>query len=227
MSVLSKLSIVNIWRTADCVCFDVDSTVCRNEAIDDLANFLGLGPKVEKLTLEAMSGHMTFREALGKRLSIIQPSKNIIDEFNKTQTSQLTPYIKELIQLLHSRNIPVYLISGGFRVIINPIAESLGINVATNVFANTILFNENGDYDGFDEEELTSESGGKARVIELLKEAYGYDNVVMIGDGATDMEACPPADAFIGFGGNVVRDKVKKGCDWFVYCFKELIDHFY
>ena len=97
---------------------------------------------------------------------------------------------------MHSRNIPVYLISGGFRVIINPIAETLGINVATNVFANTILFNENGDYDGFDEEELTSESGGKARVIELLKEAYGYDNVVMIGDGATDMEACPPAVSF-------------------------------
>lgn len=91
----------------------------------------------------------------------------------------------------------MYLISGGFRVIINPIAESLGINVATNVFANTILFNENGDYDGFDEEELTSESGGKARVIELLKEAYGYDNVVMIGDGATDMEACPPAVSYL------------------------------
>lgn len=49
MSVLSKFSIVNLWRTADCVCLDVDSTVCRNEAIDDLANFLGLGPQVEKL----------------------------------------------------------------------------------------------------------------------------------------------------------------------------------
>lgn len=47
MSVLSKE--INIWKSADCVCFDVDSTVCRNEAIDDLANFIGVGDQVEKM----------------------------------------------------------------------------------------------------------------------------------------------------------------------------------
>ena len=31
-----------------------------------------------------------------------------------------------------------------------------------------------------------------------LKKAHGYDPIFMIGDGATDMEARPPADAFIG-----------------------------
>jgi phosphoserine phosphatase len=31
----------------------------------------------------------------------------------------------------------------------------------------------------------------------------------MVGDGATDMQAKPPADAFIGFGGIAVREKVK------------------
>ncbi len=33
-----------------------------------------------------------------------------------------------------------------------------------------------------------------------------------------------PQDAFIGFGGNVVREKVKAGAAWFVYSFQELID---
>lgn len=47
MSVLSKE--IHIWKSADCVCFDVDSTVCRNEAIDDLANFIGVGDQVEKM----------------------------------------------------------------------------------------------------------------------------------------------------------------------------------
>ena len=37
------------WRGADCVCFDVDSTVCTDEAIDELAAFLGVGKEVEKL----------------------------------------------------------------------------------------------------------------------------------------------------------------------------------
>ena len=27
----------------------------------------------------------------------------------------------------------------------------------------------------------------------MLKEKHGFKNVVMIGDGATDLEACPPA----------------------------------
>lgn len=45
-------------------------------------------------TLEAMTGNMTFREALMKRLSIIQPSLSAIEEFNKIQQNQLTPYVK-------------------------------------------------------------------------------------------------------------------------------------
>lgn len=38
-----------VWRNVDCVCFDVDSTVCKNEAIDDLARFMGVGEEVEKM----------------------------------------------------------------------------------------------------------------------------------------------------------------------------------
>lgn len=35
-------------------------------------------------------------------------------------------------------------------------------------------------------------------VVDHLKTQYGYKNLVLIGDGATDLEASPPADAFIG-----------------------------
>ena len=55
-----------------------------------------------------------------------------------------------------------------------------------------------GEYAGFDENEPTSRTGGKAVVIEFLKTQYNYQKVVLIGDGATDLEAAPPADAFIG-----------------------------
>lgn len=33
----------------------------------------------------------------------------------------------------------------------------------------------------------------------------------------------PPADLFIGFGGNAVREKVKAGADWFAMEFQDLI----
>ena len=45
---------------------------------------------------------------------------------------------------------------------------------------------------------------------------FGHKNVVMIGDGVTDMQAKPPAALFIGFGGVVVREKVRDGADWFI-----------
>jgi len=50
-----------------------------------------------------------------------------------------------------------------------------------------------GEYAGFDETQPTAESGGKGKVITHLKEQFHFKKVVMIGDGATDMEACPPA----------------------------------
>lgn len=50
-----------------------------------------------------------------------------------------------------------------------------------------------GEYAGFDEMQPTAESGGKGKVIRFLKEKFHFKKIIMIGDGATDMEACPPA----------------------------------
>ncbi|KAK6045875.1 hypothetical protein COOONC_16620 [Cooperia oncophora] len=55
----------------------------------------------------------------------------------------------------------------------------------------------------------------------LLKK-QGYKQLVMVGDGATDLEAAPPADAFIGFGGNQIREAVRTRADWYVTDFEIL-----
>ena len=108
---------------------------------------------------------------------------------------------------------------------INPIADTLGIP-RSNVFANTVLFDSEGDFAGFDSTEYTSRSGGKPDVISMLKERFGYETVVMVGDGATDMEASAKhggsACAFIGFGGVVSRDVIQEAADWFVTDFKPM-----
>lgn len=38
-----------IFRCADAVCFDVDSTVIREEGIDELAKFCGVGDAVQEM----------------------------------------------------------------------------------------------------------------------------------------------------------------------------------
>ena len=95
-----------------------------------------------------------------------------------------------------------------------------------NIFANDILFKEDGTYDTFDPEAFTSAAGGKARAVKHIKAADGHATMGMVGDGATDLEARVPggADVFVGYGGVQVREAVEKGADWFVTDFDAFID---
>ncbi|GMH41969.1 hypothetical protein BSKO_09888 [Bryopsis sp. KO-2023] len=217
--------VLTIWREAQAVCFDVDSTLCEDESIDELAAFLGAGEKVAELTNRAMGGSMKFEEALKLRLDCMNPSQNDVDRFLVEHPPRLSKGIPELVKLIHGRGASIFLISGGFRQIINPIAEMLDIGL-DQVFANTILFKEDGSYDGFDSNEFTSRSGGKPDAVKSIKEKYGYHPMVMIGDGATDLEAKKEGavELFIGYGGVAERPSVAKEADWYVYDIQSLID---
>lgn len=83
-----------IIRDSQVICFDVDSTVIREEGIDELAKFCGKGEEVARLTKEAMKGSMTFQDALRLRLNIIQPSQKQVKEFLQKHPSTLSPRIK-------------------------------------------------------------------------------------------------------------------------------------
>jgi phosphoserine phosphatase len=78
---------------------------------------------------------------------------------------------------------------------------------------------------GFDAEEFTSRSGGKAEACKHLKKEFGYKVVAMVGDGATDAEArCKNgADIFVCYAGVVFRDNVAKEADWVIVDIEELI----
>uniref|UniRef100_A0A3Q4H3H3 Phosphoserine phosphatase n=1 Tax=Neolamprologus brichardi TaxID=32507 RepID=A0A3Q4H3H3_NEOBR len=218
MTTLSQTK--ELFRRAEAVCFDVDSTVIKEEGIDELAKFCGVGDAVTEMTRKAMGGSMTFKKALTERLSIIRCSREQVNKLITDHPPQLTPGVRELVDRLHELNIKVFLISGGFRCIVEHVATQLSIPL-NHVYANRL--NPLREYAGFDESQPTAESGGKGKVISMLKEQYGYETVVMIGDGATDLEACPPASAFIGFGGNVVRPQVKERSSWYVTSFGELL----
>ncbi|KAG5234056.1 3-PHOSPHOSERINE PHOSPHATASE family protein [Salix suchowensis] len=77
--------ILQLWRSADAVCFDVDSTVCLDEGIDELAEFCGAGKAVAEWTARAMGGSVPFEEALAARLSLFKPSLLQVQEFLETR----------------------------------------------------------------------------------------------------------------------------------------------
>ena len=215
---------VSSLKAADAVCFDVDSTVITKEGIDELADYLGCGERVAELTAQAMGGSMPFHEALALRMGVMKPSLSQLTQMMAEHPLELTPGVSELITTMHGCGQDVYFVSGGFRQMIEPVAELCGVS-KDRIFANTFLFNEDGSFKSHLDSEPTSRAGGKAKVVADLKAQHGYKTVIMIGDGATDMEARDiegGADAFIGFGGIAVREKVKAGADWFVYDFQDL-----
>lgn len=211
---------------ADAVCFDVDSTVIQEEGIDVLAASLGKGEEVAAWTLKAMEGNTKFEDALAARLDIIKPSRASILKCLENHPLQLSPGVDRLVEVLMENGTDVYLVSGGFRIMIEPVAKTLCI-AKTNIYANTIFFDENtndGDYVGFCRDEPTSADMGKPKAVQKIKDEFGYKTIVMVGDGATDAQAKPPADAFIGFGGVAVREAVKQKACWYVYDFEAMIE---
>ena len=113
-----------------------------------------------------MGGSVTFRDSLRTRLNMIKPRKQQLQDFIESQNIEdvLTPgvtYVKlmhlashansnhtishssELISMLHNKGTTVYLVSGGFRCIIEYFADYLAIP-RTNIYANRLLFNEEG-----------------------------------------------------------------------------------
>lgn len=205
------------------ICFDVDSTVIVEEGIDELAQFCGKGEEVARVTKEAMGGAMTFQDALTIRLNIIRPTQEQIADFIKLRPSTLTRNVKSFIAQLKADGKQVYLVSGGFDCLIEPVAKELGIPM-TNLYANKLMFYSNGDYAGFDTTQPTSKSGGKAEAIRLIRQQQTTDTLIaMIGDGATDLEAVPPANYFIGFGGNVQRAAVFARAQYYVTDFAQLM----
>merc|ERR1719495_2394823 len=121
------------------------------------------------MTRNAMGGDLTFRKALADRLELIKPRRQQIETILSIPgLIRLTDGMKELVDELKARNIDVYLVSGGFHELIDPIAKMLDIPLS-NVYANRLVYFFDGHYAGFDHSRPTSESGGKPRVIKKLK----------------------------------------------------------
>ena len=225
-----KARAMEIWRACDAVCFDVDSTVIDHEGIDALAAYLGKGEEVAKVTTQAMNGEIPFEKALFYRLNAMQCSRHQMDAYLKEYPVKLSNGFQELRDKLKEKGKTVYLVSGGFRQMIHPIAEYLDIPVPTNVWANNLLYLEDGSMNSekpFDDEnEFTWRAGGKALAVAHVKKTGNFKTVVMVGDGATDVEARAEggADIVIGYGGTVRRESVEKSADWFVMDFKELVE---
>ena len=195
----------------DVICFDCDSTLSKIEGIDELARRVGKGEKMSKLTDLAMNGIVPLEAVYGRRLSAIRPDQYSINWLADLYIAEIVEGVKDVFATLLAQDKAVYIISGGLRQAILPLANFLGLP-ESHVHAVDIYFNEDGSYLNYDLNSPLAKTGGKAVVVGMLK---GQGSLVMVGDGKTDMEAKEAGAYVLGFGGVVDRAIVRELADFY------------
>lgn len=200
---------------------DCDSTLSAIEGIDELGRLRGpeVFKAVEDMTNAAMNGGTPMESIFAKRLDMIKPTLAECEAIGAKYIAHIEPTAVASLQQLRQAGWTIVIVSGGFTQIIQPLAKVLGIE---RVEAVTLKFHPDGSYAGFDESCPTSKTKGKNAVVRKLRAEFKADRVIMVGDGASDLEVKGDADRVIGFGRYAERAKVKAGADAFIYALSEL-----
>uniref|UniRef100_A0A2I3HIY1 Phosphoserine phosphatase n=1 Tax=Nomascus leucogenys TaxID=61853 RepID=A0A2I3HIY1_NOMLE len=94
---VSHSELRKLFPSADAVCFDVDSTVIREEGTDELAKVCGIEDvrnAVSEMTQRAMGGAVPFKIALTEHLALIQPSREQVQRLIAEHPGHLTHCIR-------------------------------------------------------------------------------------------------------------------------------------
>ena len=204
------------------ICFDCDSTLSAIEGVDELARLRGaeIFAQVEAMTNDAMEGRLPIEAIFGRRLEIIRPRRDDVVAVGRRYVEMIEPTARATIAALVARGWTVVIVSGGFTPAIRPLADFLGV---ARVEAVELLFEADGSYRGYDADYPATRAGGKPEIITRLRAELRAERTVMVGDGASDLEARATADCFVGFGRYVERAKVKAGADFFIRSLDELL----
>lgn len=208
---------------------DFDSTLVTRESLDDLAELAlrddpGREPicaQLQMLTARGMTGEMSFDASLTARLALFDAHVEHVALLNDALATQLSPSAVERSDWFAANAERLYVVSGGFEEIIKPTVERLGI-LATHVYANSFVVDDNGSIVGHDHSRHTAQAGGKAAQVREL----GLDRpVIAVGDGSTDLEIRlrGAADEFWAFTETVTRPAVVAHADRVLTGFMELV----
>lgn len=163
---------------------DMDSTMIRQECIDELAAEAGVGERVADITARAMNGELDFEGALTERVGLLKGlDESVIPHVLETRITFM-PGGYELVATMKANGGYAALVSGGFTAFTGRVAEAIGFDESR---ANTLIA-ENG--------KLTGEVGrpilgreAKVQALEEITAKLGIEeaDVIAVGDGANDL----------------------------------------
>ena len=179
---------------------DMDSTIIKQECIDEIADLANLKEEVEDITRKAMGGEIGFTEALEKRVGLLKGIKlELLNEI--FQKIEFNDGAEKLLINLNKQKIKTILVSGGFTFFTEKISEKL--NFQEN-YANTLEV-----IDGIITGKVIPpiiDSVSKKNILKKTIDSHKLKNadVVAIGDGANDLEMIKEAGLGISYKGKPI-----------------------
>lgn len=204
------------------ICFDCDSTLSGVEGVDELARMRGpeIFAAVEAMTREAMEGRIALDDIFRRRLELIRPTLAEVAAVGALYIREVEPTARDTIGVLKERGWTPVIVSGGFTPAIAPLAEHVGI---ARVEAVRLDFSADGGYAGYDASAPAARRGGKPAIVRALQAELRPARTVLVGDGASDLEAREAVDVFVGFGRYAARARVEAEAPHFIRSLSELL----
>jgi len=208
---------------------DFDSTFTKVEGLDELAAIALKGHKdrdkivgeIKAITDKGMAGEIGFAESLKARVALLPANRSHVTELIEFLMGKISDSFARNEAFLRENAASVYIVSSGFKDFIVPVAMAMGI-LEENIYANTFVYDPDGNITGYDETNLLSQDKGKVKLLQLLD---FEGDIYAIGDGYTDYELRESglANKFFAFTENVSRKKVTDVADEVVASFDEFL----
>ena len=186
---------------------DMDSTMIRQECIDELAAEAGVGDHVARITAMAMNGELDFEGALIERVGLLKGLPETIIAHVLDTRITLMPGGYELVQTMKAHGGHAALVSGGFTAFTARIAAALGFDENR---ANTLVI-----ADGHLTGDVARPILGRQAKVDALEEitarlGIGADDVLAVGDGANDLGMLGRAGTGVALH---AKPSVQRDCD--------------
>jgi len=163
---------------------DMDSTIIQQECIDEMADMLGLKPRIAAITERAMRGELDFEAALTERLGLLAglAESDLQRVFDERIT--LMPGARTLVATMRAAGAFTALVSGGFSFFTSRVAAAVGFDVNR---ANTLDV-----ADGRLTGEVVGPILGREAKLAALEQYRGTRGLaetatLAVGDGANDL----------------------------------------